>query len=119
MIRPRKSLRRQRSQAPRARLRLEALEERTVLSAPGTSPSFEAATIPGEWIAQFRNVTGTPQEQIAAIRQSVESLGVGLQVRDHLGADGLVLIAAPAEFGGDDLRGQFQALGNVEYVQPN
>src|SRR5262245_43475325 len=99
------------------RLFLEVLESRITPSITDGAADWPA--YPGEWIAQFRDVTGAPEEQLAVIRGQVESLGAGLEVRSHLGADGLVLLTSPADMSYSAVTDLVNSLGNVEYAQPN
>src|SRR5262245_29006599 len=82
--------RKRRVRTVRTRVFLETLESRLAPSI--VDGATEWPVYPGQWIAQFRDVTGTPAEQIAVIDGEVESLGAGLQVQGQLGADGLVMV---------------------------
>src|SRR5262249_12671842 len=109
--------RNRRVRAARTRLFLETLESRLTPSAVDGATEWPA--YPGQWIAQFRDVTGTAAEQISVIDGEVESLGAGLQVQSQLGADGLVLIVGPADMSDSAVTDVMSSLGTVEYVQPN
>ena len=48
-----------------------------------------------------------------------KGLGAGLEVRSHLGADGLVLLAGPTEMNYSVVADLMSSLGTVEYAHPN
>ncbi len=90
----------------------------------------ETYAMPGQWIAQFEGVSGTPNEQMDAIQQLIDGMrgseeegGIdvseyGMTVTEHLGMDGLVLIEGNAEFG-LELYEPLMGLAGVEYAEPN
>jgi len=89
----------------RAPSNFETLEPRRLLSAsvadedPNVTPitwhGQEAYAVEGQWLAQFGGVTGSPAEQVDAVRQRITGTGLALDVAKHLGSDGLVLLCAP------------------------
>lgn len=131
----------QRRGGPRhRRCRLEWLEPRTLLSAAPLDgegpivgddllPPAEARVItwrgdevparPGQWLVRFAGPTGTASQQTAAIQRSLADAGLDWTVPDHLGADGLVLLATPSELGYDQVQAALQDVAGVQYVEPN
>ena len=79
----------------------------------------ETYAMRGQWLAQFDGVTGTPAEQVAAVRERVAAAGLALDVADHLGADGLVLLQAPAEADAAALNDALAAVPGVLFTEPN
>jgi len=108
---------------------LEALEPRRLLSLtapaedPGLSPitwqGQESYAVRGQWLAQFDGVTGTPAEQVAAVGDRLAAAGLGLDVADHLGSDGLVLLRAPGEAGAGTLNDALAAVPGFRFAEPN
>ena len=78
----------QRTRLRKTRLFLESLEDRTLLSG-------------GQWLVDITNLGGdTRQFQMAAAQQLFQQDGVdpNLQVVNHLGADGVLLVQAPTNY---------------------
>ena len=128
------------------RLVVEQLEDRRLLAVMGFNDDGQALhdmlladgaveinwkgvdtyTMPGQWIAQFDDVTGTPDEQVDAIQQLIDQQfpvdtyqgGISLTVAEHLGAEGLALIEAPADTG-LELYEPLMAMAGIEYAEPN
>jgi subtilisin family serine protease len=112
------------------RLFLEVLEDRTVLDVtPAVVPlpdsvslTWQGATrtaAAGQWIAQFNNVSGTPDQQVQAVQQEVTGLGSGVSVLQQLGADGLVLLQVPSAMTYNQLCAGLNGMADCSTIEPN
>jgi len=88
------------------RLRLEFLEDRTLLNygpvplpanvVPITWFGQKANAVAGQWVARFSDETGSVTAQVHDIQSMLDSTHLGLVVMRQLGLSGQVLIQAPA-----------------------
>src|SRR4051794_1092128 len=102
-------LRRRRPFRSRSLPRIEALEERKLLSISSDDPGrwvpegavpiawqgVDAYAEPGQWIARFDGLSGSPQEQVGVLQERLRGTGLDLEVEQYLGLDGLVELRVP------------------------
>src|SRR5262245_36332834 len=132
---------------PRARLLLEALEDRTAPAIvgpylPTSTHNQPAPALPdslrgdpsittiswggrdtfakaGQWIVRFEGVTGTQNEQLGALQARLAGATVHFEVSQHLGMSGAALIQGPADLGFEKVHTALASLPGFRYVEPN
>ena len=79
----------------------------------------ETFAAPGRWIAQVEGLHGKAGEQLAKVRQMLAAKGhADIRAIQHLGADGLVLLDAPAGMTHGQLKSALHGM-NVRYIEPD
>jgi subtilisin family serine protease len=113
--------------AQSCRLKLEMLEDRTLLSGVSSLPANvlpitwhgqNASAIAGQWVARFDGLNGAAASQTQVIQSLLDTTHLGLHVVEQMGMNGLVLLQGPAAVTAD----QVQALASLpgyRYVEPN
>jgi hypothetical protein len=102
--------RKQTTPAVKPRLRLELLEDRTLLNN-------------GNWLVHVSGLPGdTRAVQMAAAQTLIHKVGlnrapVPVQIVDHVGADGILWIRTPANADLNNLQTELQALPGFDYVE--
>jgi subtilisin family serine protease len=108
-------------------LTLEILEERTLLTNAGSPPanvvpiSWQGQNdyaVAGQWVARFDGLSGPAAAQMQSLQSLLDNTGLGLQVMQQLGLNGLVLLQGPP----DETAALVQTLARLpgyRYVEPN
>ncbi len=112
--------------------RLESLERRSLLSTsavpavdpidagyvPVTWAGQETFAKPGQFVARFADVGGTPAQQLAQVNQRLAG-EPGYRAAEHLGDNGLVLLTTPREQTHADVNAALRAVPGFARVEPD
>jgi subtilisin family serine protease len=86
-----------------------------------TWKGHETYAAPGEWVASFRNLHGSKDQQFAAAVAKVRKAAprVGLRVERPLDADGTFRVDAPEGMSFKGVRAALSRVRGFDYVEPN
>jgi len=108
---------------------MEALESRWLLSTTsqtiphGYSPlrwhGRDTVIRTAQWILKLDAAKGSPSDQLLSIQRSVHRASRNLNVRQYLGADGMVLITSGSRAKYSKLLANLKSLPGFKYLEPN